>query len=153
MATPIREQILANVQAQIALIQGAPFESTVRAVQRSGEVIVNVDEYPAVLIVDRGDVQKKHLRGAYENRMTLELRALVREGGPAKRVEQAEQLSADVSKKLLVDETRGGLAKKTWLRTEQPHVGEMEDPLGLYFLTVEILYRVERANPYANTNI
>lgn len=152
MADPIRDKIIQAVKAALAAI-AAPYESTVQGVFRAGELLLNVDEYPAIVITDRGDAQRKHLRGVYENRMTLELHALVREGVAADRVLKISKLSADVQKKLLEDETFGGLAKKTFLRATQPQIGELDDPLGYDFLTVEILYRVERKNPYTQTEI
>jgi hypothetical protein len=154
MADPIREQILETIKIAMASISIASgYQQDVQGVYRSGEATLNIDENPSVLIIDRGDVQKKHIRGAYENRMQVDFKAIVREGDDAKRLDLVHRLLADIQKIIVVNEGWAGLAKKTWLRSSGVGVGELQDPLAVDTLSVEIMYRVERANPFVNTEI
>lgn len=153
MAETIREQIIIAVKTELETIASPTFESDVGQVYRGHESPIQVDEVTSVVLLDRGEVKKRHLRGAYENRMTLELRGTHKEQDDLKRVARLNALAGDCEKVVVADETHGGLAKKTNLLLHGISVGEPEDPLGSVLATIEIMYRVERADPFTNTEI
>lgn len=156
MADPIKEQLVAHVKTTLqGITTGAGYQQTVVRVFDPGEAqaAVNVDEYPSLLIVDGGEVSQRHLRGAYENRLTLQVRAFLRQTDEVMRGVELARLAHDVQKVLKVDETRGGKAKKTFLRAALPSRNEDVSSWGVELVTLEVLYRVERANPYATTEI
>lgn len=154
MADSIRERIIQAVKAEMeAITVGAGFNQTVGKAYRGHESPIQVDEDFAVIIFDRGGANKRHLRGAYENRMNLELRPVHREDDDAKRLAALNAFGGDIQKKIVTDETHGGLAKKTNLITNTVSTGEPVDPLASQGINIEILYRVERADPFVNTEI
>lgn len=154
MADTIREQILLTIKSElenITVLNG--FQQDVGKVYRGHETAIQVDEIIAIIFLDRGDVQKRHLRGTYENRMGLEIRAVFREDDDAKRVASLNRLAGDIEKRMKQDETHGGLAIKTFLQLRTVVLGEANDPLGSHVVTAEILYRVKRRDSFTQTNI
>lgn len=148
MANPIRELIYDDVLTTLATILVSNGYSTdVRSVIGEGKSILNVDEYPAVIVFDLGDVKRWIIRNVVENRMTLKLRCLTHDYVEASKIETLLRLVADVEKAMQVDETRGGYAVSTDFVQGTPSLNEDEAPFGTNELAVEILYRTVRTDP------
>lgn len=155
MAESIREQILAAVQTALAAIDGTGGYQTSLAgkVYRDYQIPAQVDEDLAVVVLDRGDVKRRHLRLVYENVLTVELRCVANEGDPAQLNKLLGRLLADVERKVAATETWGGLAVRTFVLDARPSLNEAAMPTGVAFASLQIWYRTSLTDPYAAGSI
>lgn len=158
MADPIRERILKVVQFELEQITTANgFEQDVRRVHRNKESVLQQDQRPALSIIDRGDLKRRHIRLAYENTMQLEILAFTLQHTDDKRLEELARLHADVEKVVATHEkwNDGGedLAHRTFVSTLTESQQEVTQPYGTTLTILTILYRVQEKNPYALRSI
>jgi len=149
MATSVRETILDRVVTQLATITtGGGYEQTLTKVYRPQVAVLDIAQFPCVVVRDLGDEARWHLRGAYENTMTLELLAYVEKGDGDDRSEALSDLIADIVKLCAADETWNANARRSWVMAVVTSI-EAEKPYAVGVVTLKILYRVTRTNPYA----
>lgn len=150
MAESIREQLLAAVATGIGAIDGtAGYQSNlVGKVFRDAQWAGNVDEDVAVIVIDRGEAKRRHLRLVYENVMTVELRCVAAEQDPAQLNKLVARLLADVERKVAANETWGGLAIRTFVTEGRNAMSEAQLPIGQGVAMLEILYRTAITDPY-----
>lgn len=155
MAESIKEQILAAVATAIGAIDGTGGYQTnlVGKVYRDYQAPVQVDEDLAVIVKDRGEADRRHLRLVYEHVLTVELEAVANEQDPAQLNKLLGRLCADVERKVAATETWGGLAVRTYVTESRVAVSEASNPVGVGVVTLEIWYRTAILDPYASGSI
>lgn len=154
MATARREAVIQAVKARLETITtGNGYEQTVAKVYRPQKSALTVNEWPNLQIIDRGDAVRWHIRDAYENRMTLEIIGHIEKGDDTERVDAISDLLADVEKAVMVDETFSSLARRTWVSALALDLSEPSEPIAQGSITLEIMYRVSRTDPYTTKSI
>jgi hypothetical protein len=155
MPESIREQILAAIKTALNAIAGTGGFQTnlVGKVFRDYQAALQVDEDLAVIILDRGDAQRRHARLVYENVMTVELRLVANEADPAKLNQLIARLLADIGVKVAATETWGGLAVRTFITEIRTNMSEAASPTGVAIAALEIWYRVSLTDPYTAGSI
>ena len=145
MAEPsIRELILVAIQLRVAAIV-TPIK--VNRALRHDEAAVQVDERPAVRILDRGDSARRHVRLAWECVMRVELQLLLREASRDNRPRVLTDALQALDAAIVADGTWGGLAVKTDFTGASLSQGEAVEPLASVTRTMEVRYRVNRFDP------
>lgn len=156
MSLPIREHIIVAVVTAYGTILGpnAPgaYQSHVKKVFRGAQVPQNLKEFPCVAVIDRGDLPKRHIKLTREAHLVLDVRGYAHEYGHDLKHRELSILMADLEKKSHEDETWGGLAVETNVTTNLASASEAGQPLGADIMTLDILYRTERGNPYVVQN-
>ncbi len=158
MADPIRERIIKQIKLDLEGIMVAnSFEQDVQKVHRNNEAVIQMDERPALSIVDRGDVKKRHIRLAYENTMQLEILAFTLEHDDTERFEELSRLHADVEKVVAANERWNdgsvNLAHRTFMTALTVSQSETGQPYGTTLTTLTVMYRVQELDPYALRSI
>lgn len=154
LTLPVREQIKDKLAAAVGAIStNAGDQITVVEVYRHHNSLQHAPTFPGVIIVDRGDRETRLIQGVYEGRMLLELRTIIHDNDRELRRQEMAQLAADCSRAAMSSERPpygvwDGLAVQTMIQSADPHTNDAQDPYGLVFLMVEILYRVQQNNPY-----
>lgn len=155
MAVPVRQQILEAAQSLFQAITVANgYYTTIQRVYITREVVDQVDEHPAIVIVDQGDGPiRRSLKRTYEKRLRLEIRGFSREGDKAERTAAEDQLVADIQKCIAHNEDWLGLAIRTELVETAPGSNELASPRIYARVAIEILYREEMNDPSAPGNV
>ena len=154
MADPIRERILQQIESDLLTITTVNgFEQTIEKVHRDNEAVIQMDERPALSIVDRGDIKRRHIRLGYENTMQLEILAFTLEHEDDERVMEISRLHADVEKIVAANERWNdgsiNLANRTFMTGLTTSQGETTQPYATALTVLTILYRVQELDPYA----
>lgn len=155
MADSIRKQLLDAIKAALEVITVANgFDTDIQRVFRVGESTVNIDEYPSLIMMDRGDVSTRiRLQFAYENRLQMEIKAFTRDGDDDDRYDEIMQIQKDVRKKIEEDETFGGLAAKTRIFSTAPDFNEPKEPQVTTLVTIEVAYRTRQNDPETKVDL
>lgn len=155
MAESIKEQILAAIATALGAIAGSGGYQTnlVGKVFRDYQWAGQVDEDLAVIIKDRGEAKRRHVRLVYENVLTVELLLVANEQDPAQLNKLVGRLLADVERKVAATETWGGLAIRTFVTESRVAFSEAASPLGQGIAMLEVWYRTSLTDPYASGSI
>ena len=148
MPATIKETILSAVETAFLEITPANgYERTVRRVHRVGTAATETLEFDAINLIDRGDATRRKLVRANEQLLTIELECLTKEYVEAQAVQTVLRLVADVMKRMEQDGTWGDLAVRTTIIQGGSSPFEVAAPTIVNRVTLQILYRIERANP------
>lgn len=148
MADPIRELALKDLDTVLAAV--TDIEGVIRPPENANEV----DERPAYLINDLGDSsQVDGIRLESENRMQVDIGVVIVESDPAKRVEETALFQARAVAAVMADETRGGNAISTMATTLAVSDQTPMEPLGVKVVSLEIIYRVRKDDPFTKATI
>lgn len=143
---PIRERILDAVCAALDAIDG------ITHVYRHREAASDYD-YPALRVLDRGDVATRRVQHVYDARIALQIVVYQQDHEREERRQDLARYRAAVIAAAMVDETWGGLAWETLWQTGDEQQSEAGDPDGLNLLQFEIAYRTELDDPYVTVEL
>lgn len=148
MADSMREQVLAQIATTLEGVRKtAGYEIDVNQVARERWDLVQLQEFPAVVIAAQSEEKRGEPLGIYDVRMRVVLGLFLHNTGSAQT--ELNQLLAAVEKALLVDTTRGGKAIDTTLIGNENVTGLIDESLAGIELTIEVRYRHGMQDPYA----
>ena len=148
MADPIRELILKNLDTVLEAVTG--IEAVIRPPENANEV----DERPGYVVNDLGDSsQVDGIQLESENRMQVDIGAIIIESDPDKRVEDTALFQARAVEAVMADETRGGFAISTMALSLAVSDQTPMEPLGVKVVSIEIVYRIRKGDPFTQATI
>lgn len=148
MADPIRELIFQNIESVLAAV------TDIEAAIRPEQNVNQVDERPSYIITDLGDLsQVDGIRLESDRRLSFSVKVLETEADPIERVQEVQRFQAEAVKALMADETRGGNAISTMLQSATVNYAEPIEPIGTALLIGEVVYRVDKLDPFVKQDI